>query len=182
MSSAGGFKASENRAVAGELPAGFSSKRSSALGTLLVVAFGGLVASGGGPSVSSGTRLASGSSSAAVFSSASADGSTVAGVGGVPASAVIIIGSEKLRHTPRKSASGRTACRSLSDLIETSGQSVSCGHCVMFCGARLSMDCARVKELQGGDVPPLVVRSPSTPTLAQNCQQQDCRYEKALTV
>ena len=40
ISSAGGFKASENRAVAGEFPAGFSCKRSSALGTVLVGASG----------------------------------------------------------------------------------------------------------------------------------------------
>lgn len=179
MSSAGGFKLSENRAVVGD--AGFSCKRSSVLGTLLVVVFGWLAASGGGPSVSSGTKFASGSSSAVVFSSASVDRSTVAGAEEVPACATII-GAEKLSHTPRKRASGRTACPSLGDLIEARGQSVSCGRCLMFCEARLSMDCARVKELQGGDVPPLVVRRPGIPTLARNCQRNYCRYQKTLTV
>jgi hypothetical protein len=28
--------------------------------------------------------------------------------------------------------------------------SIFCGRCVIFCGARLSMDCVRVKELQEG--------------------------------
>ena len=122
VSSAGGFKASENRAVAGELPAGFSCKRSSALGTLLVVAGGGLVGSGGGPSVSSGTRFSSGSSSAAVFSSTSVDGSAVAGSEGVAACTTIIEGAEKLNHIPRKRAIGRMACPGLSGLIEEQWQ------------------------------------------------------------
>jgi hypothetical protein len=146
MSSAGGFKASENRAVAGD--AGFSCKRSSALGTLLVVDAGELLASGGGPSVSSGTRFASGSSSAAAFSSASVDGSTVTGTEGGPACATIIVGAQKLSHTPRKRATGRTACPDLGGLIDAQRQSVSRRRCAMFCEARLSMDCARVKELQ----------------------------------
>src|SRR5206468_3533970 len=129
------------------------------------------------------TRFASGSSSAAALSSASVDGSTVPGVGGVSACAtIIIVGAEKLSHTPRKSAIGRTACPAPGDLIAERRESVSCRQCVMVCGARLSMDCARVKELQGGDIAPLVVRRPDNPTLAQNRQEKDCRYQKALTV
>ena len=148
MSSAGGFKASENRTVAGELPAGFSCKRSSALGTLLGVALGGLEISGGAPSVSSGTRFASGSSSAAVGSSPGVDGSIVVGVGGDPACATII-GPINVSHAPRKRANERPACPMTTGVIETQEQSLSCGCCVIFCWARLSMDCARVKELHG---------------------------------
>ena len=135
VSSAGGFKASENRAVAGELPAGFSCKRSSVLGTVLVVAGGGLVASGGGPSVSSGTRFSSGSSSAAAFSSTSVDRLAVAGSEGVAACTTIIEGEEKLNHIPRKSAIGRTACPDLSGLIEEQRQLVLYGG--VSCAVRL---------------------------------------------
>jgi len=135
--------------VDGEFPAGFNCKRSSALGTLLVVAVGGLMASGGGPSVSSGTRFASGSSSAAAFSSTSVDESTVVGSEGVAACATIIIGGEKLNHIPSKRAIGRTACPGLSGVIEARWQSVSWVRFVMFCEARLSVGCALVKELQG---------------------------------
>ena len=115
---------------------------------MLVVAGGGLVGSDGGPSVSSGTRFSSGSSSAAVFSSASVDGSAIAGSEGVAACTTIIEGAEKLNHIPRKRAIGRTACPDLSGLIKEQWQLVVCGRFVMFCEARLSMDCARVKELQ----------------------------------
>ena len=146
-SSAGGFKASENRAAVGEFPAGFSCKRSSALGTLLVVAGGELVGSGGGPSVSSGTRFSSGSSSAAVFSSTSVDGSAVAGSEGVAACATIIEGAEKVTHIPRISTTGRTACPPLGGIIDARSTSVLCVRFVIVCEARLSMDCARVKEL-----------------------------------
>jgi hypothetical protein len=148
MSSAGGFKASENRTVAGELPTGFGCKRSSALGTLLSVALEGLVISGGAPSVSSGTRFASGSSSAAVGSSASVDGSVVVGAGGDPAFATII-GPESDSHATRKSATVRTPCPITTGVVETRERSRLCGCCVIFCWARLSMDCARVKELHG---------------------------------
>jgi hypothetical protein len=116
---------------------------------MLVVAVGGLVTSGGGPSVSSGTRFASGSSSAAAFSSTSADGSTIVGSEGVAACTTIIVGAKKLSHIPRKNAIGRTACRGLSGVIEARWQSVSRVRFVMFCEARLSTDCALVKELQG---------------------------------
>ena len=107
------------------------------------------MASGGGLSVSSGTRFSSGSSSAAAFSSTSVDGSTVASSDGVAACTTIIVGAKKLNHIPRKRAIERTACPGLSGLIEARRQSVSCVRFVMFCEARLSMDCALVKELQG---------------------------------
>ena len=149
-SSAGGFKASENRAAAGEFLAGSICMRSSARGTLLDVAVGGLVDSGAGPSVSSGTRLASGSSSAAAFSSTSVDESSVAGSVNVAACPTIIVGAEKLNHIPKKRAIGRTPCPALSGVMEIRRQSVSCARFVMFCKARLSMDCAIVKELQRG--------------------------------
>ena len=163
-SSAGGFKASENRAVAGEFLAGFSCKRSSARGTLLVVAVGGLVASSAGPSVSSGTRFESGSSSAAAFSSTSVDGSTVADSEGVAACPTI--GVEKLNHIPRKRAIGRMACPGLSGVIETRWQSVSCVRFVIFCEARLSIDLALVKELHEDWHPSPGIREAGAPVFA----------------
>lgn len=115
-SSAGGFKASEKRAVAGEFPAGFSCKRSSARGTLLVRMEGELVPSVAGPTVSSGTRLSSGSSAAGAFSSRSVDGSAMAGSERVAACPTI--GRERLSHIPRKSAIGRAACLGLSGVVD----------------------------------------------------------------
>ena len=149
MSSAGGFKASENRTVAGELSAGFNCMRSSVLGTVLVVVFEELAASGGGPSVSSGTRFSSGSSSAAALSSAIVEGATVVDFAGAVA-CTAIAGTEKLNHRLRKRAIRRTAGPALSDLIEAQRHSVLWGSFIIFCEARVSSDCAGVKELQMG--------------------------------
>ena len=149
MSSAGGFKASEKRTVAGELPAGFSCMRSSVLGTVLVVVFDELAVSGGGPSVSSGTRFASGSSSATAFSSTIIVGAVVVDFEGVAACAAIA-GMEKLNPMARKRAIKRTADPALSNLNEAQRHSVLWRSVVIFCEARLSSDCARVKELQMG--------------------------------
>ena len=113
---------------------------------MLVVAE--LVAAGDGPSVSSGTRFSSGSSSPATDSSLSKEGSAVAGLGGDAASTTIIEGAEKLRHIPRKRANRRTECPGLGAFTKEPWQSMLCGRFVMFCEARLSMDCACVKELQ----------------------------------
>ena len=107
------------------------------------------MASGDGPSVSSGTRFASGSSSAAAFSSTRIDESALAGSEEVAACTTIIEGADKLNHIPRKRAIGRTAYPGLIALIEVRWQSVVCGRFVIFCEARLSMDCVLVKELQG---------------------------------
>jgi len=52
------------------------------------------------------------------------------------------------RSIPRMSAIGRTACPGLGGIIEARGESVLCVRIVIVCEARLSMDCARVKELQ----------------------------------
>jgi hypothetical protein len=41
----------------------------------------------------------------------------------------------------------------------------------MFCEARLSMDCALVKELQEGGAPPLVAQRPGVPPSTQNCER-----------
>jgi hypothetical protein len=56
--------------------------------------------------------------------------------------------AEKVNQTPRMSAIGRTACPGLGGIIEARGESVLCVRIVIVCEARLSMDCARVKELQ----------------------------------
>src|SRR5262245_46516756 len=109
-SSAGGFKASENRAVAGEFSAGFSCKRSSALGTLLVASVRSPAASVVGASVSSGTRFASGSSSAATFSATGADEATARGLEYVAACATIVVGGQKLNHIPMKRTIERMVC------------------------------------------------------------------------
>ena len=84
---------------------------------MLVVAFDGLEASGGGPSVSSGTRFASGSSSSVAFSSAIVEGAAVVDFEGVVASTAIA-GTEKLNHRLRNRAIGMTACLGLSGLIK----------------------------------------------------------------
>jgi hypothetical protein len=76
------------------------------------------------------------------------DGLAVAGSEGAAACTTIIEEVEKLNHIPRKKAIGRTVCPGLNGLIEEQWQSVLCGWFVMFCEARLSMDCVRVKELQ----------------------------------
>ena len=130
------------------------------------------MASGGGPSVSRGTRFASGSSSVAAVSSTSVDGSTVAGSEGVAACTTIIIGAEKLSHIPRKRAIGRTACPGLNGVIGAGWQSVLCVRFVMFCEARLSMDCALSRNCKGNDAPPLVAQRPGYPTFAQNCERK----------
>jgi hypothetical protein len=124
--------------------------RSSVLGTLLVDAFEGLEASGGGPSVSSGTRFASGSSSSVAFSSSIVvAGAPIVDVEGVIA-CTAIAGAEKLNHRLRKRAIRRTAGPALSNLIEAQRHSVLWGSFIIFCEARLSSDCAGVKELQMG--------------------------------
>jgi hypothetical protein len=73
----------------------------------------------------------------------------IVGSEGVAACATIIMeGGEKVKHIPRMSAIGRTACPGLGGIIEARGKSVLCVRFVIVCEARLSMDCARVKELQ----------------------------------
>jgi hypothetical protein len=52
----------------------------------------------------------------------------------------------------------------------------------MFCEARLSTDCALVKELLGGIAPPFGSTEAGVPASAQNCERKSRWHQQAATV